>query len=98
MNQVPAGVGDLAMSLGESRPCSLAAVGPRCGSGQGFICRLERLLRVLQCFHPLETLDGKAIRVSGDGQGDDPSINSDGNRVTSGSTALSLVQFGGNSG
>ena len=41
VDEVSAGVGDLTMSLGESGPRSLAAIGPRCGSGHGLVGRFE---------------------------------------------------------
>ena len=58
VNEVSPGIGDLAMPLGESRPRLLAALGPRCGSGQGPIGCFERLLRLLQCFHPSKRSKG----------------------------------------
>jgi hypothetical protein len=53
---------------------------------------------MLQCCHPLEALEGNTVRVSGDGQGDDPPVDSDGNGVTVGATALDLVELRGDTG
>jgi hypothetical protein len=53
-------------------------------------------VRFLQCFHPLEAVEGTTIRVSSDSQGDNPSINSDGNDVTIATTALGMVELGKN--
>ena len=81
MDEMSSGVDDLTMSLRESGLRSLATFGPRCGSGQGLVGRLERAQRVLQCCHPLEALEGCTDRVGDDGQGDDPPVDSDGNSV-----------------
>ena len=98
MNEMSSGIRDSAMSLGESEPRSLATLGPRCGSGQGLVGRLERRLRLLQCFHPLEALEGNAVDVGGDAERGDPPVDSDGNDVTVGATALRLMEFGGYAG
>jgi len=93
VDQVSSGVGDLAMGLRETSPPSLATFGPRCGSGQGLIGRLERRVRLLQCFHPLEALEGNTVRVRGDAEGDDPSVDPDGDGVLIGAAALGLVEL-----
>jgi hypothetical protein len=49
---------------------------------------------VLQCFHPLEALDGNTVRVGSDAEGDDPSVDPDGDGVTVGATALVRVELG----
>jgi len=92
------GVSDLAMGLRESSPRSLATFGPRCGSGQGLIGCLQRRLRLLQCFHPLEALKENAVRIASDGKGDDPPVDPDRDGVTVGSTALGPVKLGGHAG
>ena len=94
VDEVSPNVGDFAMSLGESSPRSLAALGPRCGSGQGLIGCLERRVRLLQWSHPLKAVEGNTVRVCGDAEGDDPPIDTDGNGVTIGATALGLVELG----
>ena len=57
--------------LASRAPRSLAAFGPRFGSGQGLVGRLERCVRLLQCFHPLEALEGNALCVRGNAERDD---------------------------
>jgi len=71
--------GDFAVGLGESGPRSLASFGPRGGSGQGLVGRLERALRFSECFHPLEDLEGSTVRVGGDAKGHDPTVDTNGN-------------------
>jgi hypothetical protein len=53
---------------------------------------------LLQCCHPLEALEWNAVGVRGDAEGDDPPVDSDGNCVTVGTAALSLMKFGGDAG
>jgi len=82
-------------AIGESGPRSLASFGPRGGSGQGLVGRLERALRFSECFHPLEDFEGSTVRVGGDAKGHDPTIDTNGNGVANTATALGLVQFSG---
>jgi hypothetical protein len=88
----------LAVSFGESCPRSLAARGPRCGSGEGLVGRLERRVRLLPCCHPLETVKGNAVGDSGDAEGRDPPVDPDGDGVTVGSAALGPMKLGGRAG
>src|ERR1039458_5161907 len=84
--------------VAEPSSCSLAALGPQCGSGQSLVGRLERALRFSKCFHPLEDLEGNAVRVGGDGKRGDPSVNPDRNGVTIGAASLRLVKLCGHAG
>jgi hypothetical protein len=53
---------------------------------------------LLHCFHPLEALGENAVGASGDVEGGNPSVDSDGNGVTDATTALGLMEFGGDTG